>query len=120
MGKIIRMTESDLARLVNKVISEQTAMGAAKNAAEIGFETVKLLLRTLPTMAIVSMITAAAKGDVKTFSDLIEAHKSRLGTDYIKLKKLVTRGDLSKIASMLSNELKSAMGDSEPDHGPVG
>ena len=61
-----------------------------------------------------------AKGDVKTFSDLIEAHKSRLGRDYIKLKELVTRGDLSKIASMLSNELKSVMGDSEPDHGPVG
>ena len=46
MGKIIRMTESDLARLVNKVISEQTVMGAAKNAAEIGFGTVELLLRT--------------------------------------------------------------------------
>ena len=71
-------------------------------------------------MAIVSMITAAAKGDVKTFSDLVEAHKSSLGIHYNKLKNLVKTGDLSKIASMLSNELKSAMGDSEPDHGPVG
>ena len=117
MAKIIRLTESDLNRIVRKVIKEQSVLGTLGNAMEIYGGVVKNLINTIPAVTLANMAQSAISGDAKSFNQAIDQEKARLGNDYNKLKNAVTKGDIAKnlqnIGSALQpyvDQFKSGMG----------
>lgn len=117
MAKIIRLTESDLNRIVRKVIKEQTALGTLGNAMEIYGGIVSNLANILPPVALANLASSAINSDAKTFNQVLDQQRAKLGQEYTKLKNAVTKGDISKnlqnIGSAMKpyvDEFKSGMG----------
>ena len=112
MKKTIRLTESDLVRLVKRVINEQieeqTALGTLANVEEIKYEMAKNLVGLLPSSQIAAMITSAVSGDAKSVSQILDQQKARLGRNYQSLKTAITKGDVAKNLSNLAGYLKQA------------
>ena len=59
MAKIIKLTESDLRRIVKKVIKEQSVLGTLGNAMEIYGGVVKNLINTIPAVTLANMAQSA-------------------------------------------------------------
>ena len=117
MAKIIRLTESDLNRIVRKVIKEQSVLGTLGNAMEIYGGVVKNLANILPPVALANLASSAINSDAKTFNQLLDQQRTKLGQEYTKLKNAVTKGDIAKnlqnIGSAMkpyADEFKSGMG----------
>ena len=63
------------------------------------------------------MAKSAISGDVKTFNQVLDQEKARLGQDYTKLKNALTQGDQAKTLKNIGaelqpyiNQMKSGMG----------
>jgi hypothetical protein len=98
-------------------VSEQSVLGRFGNAMEIQGQLVKNLANILPANILANMAKSAIMGDAKTFNQVLDQEKSRLGQDYTKLKNAVTKGDIAKtlqnIGSAIQpyvNQMKSGMG----------
>ena len=125
MAKIIRLTESDLNRIVRKVIKEQSVLGTLGNAMEIYGGIVTNLANILPPVALANLASSAINSDAKTFNQLLDQQRAKLGQEYTKLKNAVTKGDISKnlqnIGSAMKpyvDEFKSGMGN-QPQSKPT-
>ena len=117
MAKIIRLTESDLNRIVRKVIKEQSVLGTLGNAMEIYGGIVTNLANILPPVALANLASSAINSDAKTFNQLLDQQRAKLGQEYTQLKNAVTKGDIAKnlqnIGSAMKpyvDEFKSGMG----------
>ena len=117
MAKIIRLTESDLNRIVRKVIKEQSVLGTLGNAMEIYGGIVSKLANILPPVALANLASSAINSDAKTFNQVLDQQKVKLGQEYTQLKNAVTKGDIAKnlqnIGSAMkpyADEFKSGMG----------
>ena len=125
MAKIIRLTESDLNRIVRKVIKEQSVLGTLGNAMEIYGGIVSNLANILPPVALANLASSAINSDAKTFNQLIDQQRAKLGQEYTQLKNAVTKGDIAKnlqnIGSAMKpyvDEFKSGMGN-QPQSKPT-
>jgi hypothetical protein len=125
MAKIIRLTESDLNRIVRKVIKEQSVLGTLGNAMEIYGGIVTNLANILPPVALANLASSAINSDAKTFNQVLDQQRAKLGQEYTKLKNAVTKGDISKnlqnIGSAMKpyvDEFKSGMGN-QPQSKPT-
>jgi len=125
MAKIIRLTESDLNRIVRKVIKEQSVLGTLGNAMEIYGGVVKNLANILPPVALANLASSAINSDAKTFNQVLDQQRTKLGQEYTKLKNAVTKGDIAKnlqnIGSAMKpyvDEFKSGMGN-QPQSKPT-
>jgi Fic family protein len=126
------MTES-FSKLINSklgdskpLVSEQTALGRLGNTMEITGQLVKNVTNILPNNILANMAKSAISGDVKTFNQVLDQEKARLGQDYTKLKNALTQGDVAKnlknIGAELQpyiNQMKSGMGN-QPSNTPTG
>jgi hypothetical protein len=126
------MTES-FSKLINSklgdskpLVSEQTALGRLGNAMEITGQLAINLANILPQTILANMGKSAISGDAKTFNQVLDQEKSRLGQDYTKLKNALTQGDVAKnlknIGAELQpyiNQMKSGMGN-QPSNTPTG
>jgi hypothetical protein len=126
------MTES-FSKLINSklgdskpLVSEQTALGRLGNAMEITGQLAINLANILPPTILSNMAKSAISGDAKTFNQVLDQEKSRLGQDYTKLKNALTQGDVAKnlknIGAELQpyiNQMKSGMGN-QPSNTPTG
>lgn len=83
-----------------------TVFGAYENLTEIAYEAIKHLVNSLPLMTVYSMLKSAINGDAKTFNQILDQEKSRLGSHYTTLKNAVTKGEISKIAKMIGDSIK--------------
>jgi len=106
MKKIIRLTESDMVRLVKRVIIEQTVLGRLGNAMEITGQLAINLANILPSNILANMAKSAISGDAKTFNQVLDQEKARLGQDYTKLKNALTQGDITKTLKNIGAELQ--------------
>ena len=125
MAKIIRLTESDLNRIVRKVIKEQSVLGTLGNAMEIYGGIVTNLANILPPVALANLASSAINSDAKTFNQLLDQQRAKLGQEYTQLKNAVTKGDIAKnlqnIGSAMKpyvDEFKSGMGN-QPQSKPT-
>ncbi len=84
--RIVRLTESDLERIVSKVIEEQSALGTMANVGEMGFELANSVVNSLPIVSVANMVKSAVSGDAKSFTQVLDQEKSRLGQNYQSLK----------------------------------
>jgi hypothetical protein len=126
------MTES-FSKLINSklgdskpLVSEQTALGRLGNAMEITGQLAINLANILPGNILNNMAKSAISGDAKTFNQVLDQEKARLGQDYTKLKNALTQGDVAKnlknIGAELQpyiNQMKSGMGN-QPSNTPTG
>jgi hypothetical protein len=126
------MTES-FSKLINSklgdskpLVSEQTALGRLGNAMEITGQLAINLANILPNNILANMAKSAISGDAKTFNQVLDQEKARLGQDYTKLKNALTQGDFAKnlknIGAELQpyiNQMKSGMGN-QPSNTPTG
>ena len=126
------MTES-FSKLINSklgdskpLVSEQTALGRLGNAMEITGQLAINLANILPPTILSNMAKSAISGDAKTFNQVLDQEKARLGQDYTKLKNALTQGDVAKnlknIGAELQpyiNQMKSGMGN-QPSNTPTG
>ena len=126
------MTES-FSKLINSklgdskpLVSEQTALGRLGNAMEITGQLAINLANILPNNILANMAKSAISGDAKTFNQVLDQEKARLGQDYTKLKNALTQGDVAKnlknIGTELQpyiNQMKSGMGN-QPSNTPTG
>ena len=117
------MTES-FSKLINSklgdskpLVSEQTVLGRFGNNVEILGGLLKNLSNTLPPVVLGNMAKSAISGDAKTFNQVLDQEKSRLGQDYTKLKNALTQGDVAKTLKNIGaelqpyiNQMKSGMG----------
>ena len=117
------MTES-FSKLINSklgdskpLVSEQTVLGRLGNNVEILGGLLKNLSNTLPPVILGNMAKSAISGDVKTFNQVLDQEKARLGQDYTKLKNALTQGDQAKTLKNIGaelqpyiNQMKSGMG----------
>lgn len=117
------MTES-FSKLVNSklgdskpLVSEQTALGRFGNNVEVLGGLLKNLSNTLPPVILGNMAKSAISGDAKTFNQVLDQEKARLGQDYTKLKNAMTQGDVAKTLKNIGaelqpyiNQMKSGMG----------
>jgi hypothetical protein len=117
------MTES-FSKLINSklgdskpLVSEQTVLGRFGNNVEILGGLLKNLSNTLPPVILGNMAKSAISGDAKTFNQVLDQEKSRLGQDYTKLKNALTQGDVAKTLKNIGaelqpyiNQMKSGMG----------
>ena len=117
------MTES-FSKLINSklgdskpLVSEQTVLGRLGNNVEILGGLLKNLSNTLPPVILGNMAKSAISGDAKTFNQVLDQEKSRLGQDYTKLKNALTQGDQAKTLKNIGaelqpyiNQMKSGMG----------
>ncbi len=117
------MTES-FSKLINSklgdskpLVSEQTALGTIGNQLEIAGGVLKNLSNVLPPVVLGSMAKSAISGDAKTFNQVLDQQKSKLGQDYTKLKNALTQGDVAKTLKNIGaelqpyiNQMKSGMG----------
>lgn len=103
-----KLTNSKLGDV--KLINEQTALGALGNSYEIQGQLGNFLLQTLPITQIYNMAKSAASGDAKSFNQVIDQEKSRLGQNYQTLKNAVTQGDISKTLGNMATGLGNLIG----------
>jgi hypothetical protein len=117
------MTES-FSKLINSklgdskpLVSEQTVLGRLGNNVEILGGLLKNLSNTLPPVILGNMAKSAISGDAKTFNQVLDQEKARLGQDYTKLKNALTQGDQAKTLKNIGaelqpyiNQMKSGMG----------
>lgn len=117
------MTES-FSKLINSklgdskpLVSEQTALGRFGNNVEILGGLLKNLSNVLPPVVLGNMAKSAISGDAKTFNQVLDQEKARLGQDYTKLKNALTQGDVAKTLKNIGaelqpyiNQMKSGMG----------
>jgi len=106
--KIVRLTESDLERIVSKVIEEQSALGTMANIGEIGIELAKSVVNVLPMNAVANLVSTAVRGDAKSFTQALDQEKARLGQNYQSLKNALTQGDVAKNLSNIGSFLSQA------------
>ena len=106
------MTES-FSKLINSklgdskpLVSEQTALGRLGNTMEITGQLVKNVTNILPNNILANMAKSAISGDVKTFNQVLDQEKARLGQDYTKLKNALTQGDITKTLKNIGAELQ--------------
>ena len=122
--KFSKLTNSKLGDS-KPLVKEQSALGYLGNSLEIQGQLGNFLLQTLPITQIYNMAKSAASGDAKTFNQVIDQEKSRLGQNYQTLKNAVTQGDISKtlgnMATGLGNlitpyvdQMKSGFGNKQP------
>jgi len=111
---------------VKPLVSEQTVLGRLGNAMEITGQLAINLANILPTNILANMAKSAISGDAKTFNQVLDQEKARLGQDYTKLKNALTQGDVAKnlknIGTELQpyiNQMKSGMGN-QPSNTPTG
>jgi len=100
-SKLINSKLGDSKPLVN----EQSSLGAVGNGLEINGQLGNVILQTLPTTSLFNMIKSAASGDAKSFNQVLDQEKSRLGQHYQTLKNAVTGGDISKTLSNIATSL---------------
>jgi hypothetical protein len=126
------MTES-FSKLINSklgdskpLVSEQTVLGRFGNNVEILGGLLKNLSNTLPPVILGNMAKSAISGDAKTFNQVLDQEKARLGQDYTKLKNALTQGDVAKTLKNIGaelqpyiNQMKSGMGN-QPSNTPTG
>jgi hypothetical protein len=126
------MTES-FSKLLNSklgdskpLVSEQTVLGRFGNNVEILGGLLKNLSNTLPPVILGNMAKSAISGDAKTFNQVLDQEKARLGQDYTKLKNALTQGDVAKTLKNIGaelqpyiNQMKSGMGN-QPSNTPTG
>jgi hypothetical protein len=126
------MTES-FSKLINSklgdskpLVSEQTVLGRFGNNVEILGGLLKNLSNTLPPVILGNMAKSAISGDAKTFNQVLDQEKARLGQDYTKLKNALTQGDITKTLKNIGaelqpyvNQMKSGMGN-QPSNTPTG
>jgi hypothetical protein len=126
------MTES-FSKLLNSklgdskpLVSEQTVLGRFGNNVEILGGLLKNLSNTLPPVILGNMAKSAISGDAKTFNQVLDQEKARLGQDYTKLKNALTQGDITKTLKNIGaelqpyvNQMKSGMGN-QPSNTPTG
>ena len=128
------MTES-FSKLINSklgdskpLVSEQTVLGRLGNAMEITGQLVKNLnnIGNLQPTILANMAKSAISGDAKTFNQVLDQEKARLGQDYTKLKNALTQGDITKTLKNIGaelqpyvNQMKSGMGN-QPSNTPTG
>jgi hypothetical protein len=126
------MTES-FSKLINSklgdskpLVSEQTVLGRFGNNVEILGGLLKNLSNTLPPVILGNMAKSAISGDAKTFNQVLDQEKARLGQDYTKLKNALTQGDIAKTLKNIGaelqpyiNQMKSGMGN-QPSNTPTG
>jgi len=106
--RIVRLTESDLERIVSKVIEEQSALGTMANVGEMGFELANSVVNSLPIVSVANMVKSAVSGDAKSFTQVLDQEKSRLGQNYQSLKNALTQGDVAKNLSNIGSFLSQA------------
>jgi hypothetical protein len=106
--KIVRLTESDLERIVSKVIEEQSVLGTMTNIGEIGIELAKSVVNVLPMNAVANLVSTAVRGDAKSFTQALDQEKARLGQNYQSLKNALTQGDVAKNLSNIGSFLSQA------------
>ena len=106
--RIVRLTESDLERIVSKVIEEQSALGTMANVGEMGFEVANSVVSSLPIVSVANMIKSAVSGDAKSFTQVLDQEKARLGQNYQSLKNALTKGDVAKNLSNFASFLSQA------------
>ena len=101
----------------NDEIEEQTVLGRLGNNVEILGGLLKNLSNTLPPVILGNMAKSAISGDAKTFNQVLDQQKARLGQDYTKLKNALTQGDQAKTLKNIGaelqpyiNQMKSGMG----------
>jgi len=111
---------------VKPLVSEQTVLGRLGNAMEITGQLAINLANILPSNILANMAKSAISGDAKTFNQVLDQEKARLGQDYTKLKNALTQGDVAKnlknIGAELQpyiNQMKSGMGN-QPSNTPTG
>jgi len=110
MKKIVKLSESDVTRIVTRVIQEQTFVGTSANMGEILYNAIKLAVKVLPSNVIGGIIWDCLTGDSKGVVDSIGNYKQQLGSQYDVLVNAATKGDLSKIYDNLTKLAKSGMG----------
>jgi hypothetical protein len=106
--RIVRLTESDLERIVSKVIEEQSVLGTMANIGEIGIELAKSVVNVLPMNAVANLVSTAVRGDAKSFTQALDQEKARLGQNYQSLKNALTQGDVAKNLSNIGSFLSQA------------
>ena len=96
---------------------ESPNMELPKSNVEILGGLLKNLSNTLPPVILGNMAKSAISGDVKTFNQVLDQEKARLGQDYTKLKNALTQGDQAKTLKNIGaelqpyiNQMKSGMG----------
>jgi hypothetical protein len=87
-------------------VSEQSDLGRFGNAMEIQGQLVKNLANILPTNILANMAKSAIMGDAKSFNQVLDQEKSRLGQDYAKLKNAVTKGDIAKTLQNIGSAIQ--------------
>jgi len=102
--KFSKLTNSKLGDS-KPLVNEQSALGAVGNGLEINGQLGNVILQTLPTTSLFNMIKSAASGDAKSFNQVLDQEKSRLGQHYQTLKNAVTGGDISKTLSNIATSL---------------
>ena len=113
---------------VKPLVSEQSVLGRLGNAMEITGQLVKNLnnIGNLQPTILANMAKSAISGDAKTFNQVLDQEKARLGQDYTKLKNALTQGDITKTLKNIGaelqpyvNQMKSGMGN-QPSNTPTG
>ena len=107
--KFSRLTNSKLGDS-KPLVNEQTALGAVGNSLEIQGQLGNFLLQTLPITQIYNMVKSASSGDAKTFNQVLDQEKTRLGQNYQTLKNAVTQGDISKTLGNVATGLSDLLG----------
>lgn len=97
MKKIIRLSESDVTRIVTRVIQEQTFVGTSLNMGDILLKAIRLAIRVMPQRVIGGIIWDCLTGNSKGVIDAMFNYKDELGEQYTVLENAVTKGDLSKV-----------------------
>jgi hypothetical protein len=112
MKRIVKLKESDLNRLVKRVIeeqnlSEQTPLGVAYNIGEIGIDVVKLMVNVFPPHTTLSLIWDLITGNKTSALSTLKSHEEQLGDKYQTLVNTISKGDLAKLARQIKDVLGS-------------
>jgi hypothetical protein len=90
----------------SETLEEQSVLGGFGNTVEISNELINNLANILPSNVIANMAKSAVMGDAKTFNQVLDQEKTRLGQDYTKLKNAVTKGDIAKTLQNIGSAIK--------------
>jgi hypothetical protein len=112
MKKIIKLTESDLERIVSKVIkeqdlNEQTPLGVAYNIGEIGVDVIKLMVNVFPPQTTLGLIWDLITGNKTSALSTLKSYEKQLGNKYQTLVNTINKGDLAKLARQIKDALSS-------------
>jgi len=105
-SRLLKSKSGDVKTLVKEQMSSPT-LGEIGNAVEIGATTLNLLLTLLPISTVYNLIKSGLNGDAKTFGDIINKEKQRLGANSELVLNAVTKGDISKNVQKIATELKT-------------